>query len=975
MMMKIQHQQSKRVIILIVLAGIALILFSCSAPKEILQKDTLGTTAVADEEANSALLPIWPHGNSDLEPDPALFFGKLENGFRYVLMNNRNPENRVSMHLNVQAGSMQETDVQQGLAHYLEHMLFNGSEHFAPGELVKYFQSIGMQFGADANAHTGFFETVYDIFLPAGDRDNLEKGLLVMHDYAGGALLLPSEIDRERKIILAEKRSRDSASYRTFVATLDFELPDARLTHRLPIGTEAVLNNAGQVDLKDYYDAWYRPDNMILVAIGDFDIPLAAGLVEQKFAGLQARAPAKPPVEFGTISHSGTKTFHHLEEEAGSTTVTIQVLTKTNPMHDSELFQQEKIREDVADRIIQNRLDADVGRPGVPGTDAAIGSGLFLNHISYAMLSMEGKPEEWERVLAFLEQTLRTVLEYGFTGNELDRVKKEFLAELDVAVSKKDTRESKMLARQLIRSLNADRVIRSPEQEREMFAAFVQDLTAEEVHAAFRRSWAPDQRLVMVTGNADLSEQQGGAEAAIATVFNQSRLTAVKPPKENAVIVFPYLSPPAATGRTKERTTIEDLDIVQVVYENGFRLNLKKTDFKDDEVVATLAFGSGRSEEPEDFPGLAELSMAAINESALGRLDKDELDASLAGRNTDVVFSIDASRFMFQCHTIPGELELLFELLYAHVLDLGFKKDAFVLSQERFAQQYKELSHTVDGALTLSGWKFLAGGDSRFGLPSYEKFSRLSLDQVRTWVAAALNGELLELSMVGDFDVDSVIELAGRYFGSLPLRHPVEDGSRADNPVFPSGEDLKIEVETAIPSALVLVAFPTDDMWDISQTRRLAVLADLFSERLRVNIREKLGESYSPFAFNRGSRVYEGYGYLAAMIETDPSKVELVIQEVKKIASDLAENGVTDDEVHRVLEPTVNRIKDMRRRNGYWLGTVLTGSTQHPRQIAWSRTIEGDYAAINSGDAADLAKRYLDNAKAAVIVVTPALKN
>ena len=176
MTMEIQHQRPKRVIILLILAGIALILFSCSAPKEIQQNDAEEITAVAAHEANSALLPIWPHDNSDLEPDPILFFGKLENGFRYALMNNRNPENRVSLHLNVQAGSMQETDVQQGLAHYLEHMLFNGSEHFAPGELVKYFQSIGMQFGADANAHTGFFETVYDIFLPAGDRDNLERG-------------------------------------------------------------------------------------------------------------------------------------------------------------------------------------------------------------------------------------------------------------------------------------------------------------------------------------------------------------------------------------------------------------------------------------------------------------------------------------------------------------------------------------------------------------------------------------------------------------------------------------------------------------------------------------------------------------------------------------------------------------------------------------------------------------------------------
>ena len=958
----------------LVLIGAALALFSCSALQDHDSGNVREETPAASEGAISAL-SAWPHGRSDLEPDPDLYFGELANGFRYILMHNSNPENRVSMHLNVQAGSMHEDDGQEGLAHYLEHMLFNGSEHFAPGELVKYFQNIGMQFGADANAHTGFFETVYDIFLPAGDRENLEKGLLVMRDYAGGALLLPTEIDQERKIILAEKRSRDSASYRTFVATLDFELPDARITRRLPIGTDEVLNSAGQEALKDYYDAWYRPDNMILVAVGDFDVSLASELVEGAFNRLQARAPAKPPVAFGTIRHAGIKTFHHFEKEAGSTTVTIEVIDKVDPVHDSRSFQQDTLIEDVADRIVQNRLDADVGRPGVPGTDAAIGSGLFLNQIGYAMLSMEGKPEEWEEILAFLEQTLRAALEYGFTENELERVKKELSAELDVAVSKKETRESKALARQLIRTLNADRVFRSPEQEREMFGAFIQGLAPEEVHAAFKRLWAPGHRLVTVTGNADLSEAPEGARAAIADVFNHSQHTAVNPPQEKTITAFPYLFPPSTAGRIKKHTVVEDLGIVQVVFENGFCLNLKKTDFKDDEVVASLSFGAGRSDEPGNLSGLAELSTAVVNESALGRLDRDDLEAAMAGRNTEVVFNIDASRFMFQCQTISGELELLFELLYAHLMDPGFKQDAFLLSQKRFEQQYKELSHTVDGALTLSGWRFLAGGDSRFGLPSYEAFSRLTLDQVRSWVIGALKGDHLELSVVGDFDVDSAIEMAGRYFGLLPARDPREGSRRTDGLLFPSGEKKAIEVETAIPSALVIVAFPTDDMWNISQTRRLAVLADLFSERLRVQVREKLGESYSPFAFNRGSRVYKGYGYLAAMIETDPSKVELVIQEVKKIAADLAESGVTDDEVHRVLEPTLNRIKDMRRRNGYWLRTVLAGSTEHPRQIAWSRTIEEDYAAIDARDAAGLAKRYLDNEKAAVVVVAPDLKN
>jgi zinc protease len=206
----------------------------------------LFTLTAFSSAAAEAGRSIWPHDGSDLAPDPSLTFGKLPNGFRYVLMKNTTPRDRVSMHLNVQAGSLHESDDQQGLAHFLEHLLFCGTTHFPPGELVRYFQEIGMQFGPDANAHTGFADTVYDILLPSGGREDLEKGLLVLRDYADGALLLESEIDRERNVVLAEKRARDSADYRTFLATLGFRFPDARLPHRLPIGKEEVLRTAGR---------------------------------------------------------------------------------------------------------------------------------------------------------------------------------------------------------------------------------------------------------------------------------------------------------------------------------------------------------------------------------------------------------------------------------------------------------------------------------------------------------------------------------------------------------------------------------------------------------------------------------------------------------------------------------------------------------------------------------------------------------
>jgi zinc protease len=214
-------------------------------------------------------------------------------------------------------------------------MLFNGSTNFKPGELVKYFQSIGMQFGADANAHTGFNETVYDILLPQGDRKNLKKGLTVIKDYAEGALLLPSEIDSERRVVLAEKRTRDSAEYRTYIATLNFEFPHAKISKRLPIGKEEILKKADHKRLKEFYDSWYRPEKMILVMVGDFDTQAAISLIKENFSSLSSRAPPVREPDVGKINHFGIKPFYHLEKEAGNTTTSIEVVEKVSKEPDS----------------------------------------------------------------------------------------------------------------------------------------------------------------------------------------------------------------------------------------------------------------------------------------------------------------------------------------------------------------------------------------------------------------------------------------------------------------------------------------------------------------------------------------------------------------------------------------------------------------------------------------------------------------
>ena len=331
--------------------------------------------------------PFWPQEQSDLAPDPNLVFGKLPNGFRYVLMKNSTPLDRVSMHLMVQAGSLNETDDQRGFAHFLEHLLFCGTTHFKPGELIRYFQSIGMDFGADANARTGFTDTVYDVLLPNGSRQSLEDGLKVMRDFADGALLLPEEIDRERKVVLAEKLTRDSSSYRTFEASLKFSLPDSLISRRLPIGDESVLKKADHAALKRFYDTWYRPETMILVAVGDLDPAVCATLIEEAFDSLSSREKAMAPPDIGKIDHQGVKAFYHYEPESGTADVSIGTLYRGKDQPDSIQYQKEEALKDLADKIMQNRLDALIRKPGTPFTSASVHTGRFLKEVYMSEMS------------------------------------------------------------------------------------------------------------------------------------------------------------------------------------------------------------------------------------------------------------------------------------------------------------------------------------------------------------------------------------------------------------------------------------------------------------------------------------------------------------------------------------------------------------------------------------------------------------
>ena len=913
----------------------------------------------------------WAQENSDLSPDANVVYKTMPNGFRFILMKNTRPENRVSMHLFIQAGSMHETDTEQGVAHYLEHMLFNGSENFKPGDLVKYFQGIGMKFGPDANANTGFYSTMYDIDLPKGDRDGLEKGLLVLRDYAAGALLSEKEIDRERGIILAEKRTRDSVDYRTFEATFNFELPDALLSKRLPIGTEKVIRSADRRLLKSFYDTWYRPERMILILVGDFDIPTATAAINKKFGTLSARLPEAGYQNPGIINHQGIKPFYHFEPEAGNTSVAIETVVQNINPPDSAAFERQRLMSAMADHIVNNRLSELLEKPGTPFTSAAISSGNYLNYLQGADISAECSKDKWKATLTVIEQTLRKALAYGFTAPEIDRAKKTFISGLDQEVKAAATRESRDLANQIIHSLSGNQVFQSPVQKKELLVPFIKTLSPDDLHLALKKDWAADHRLILVTGNADLKSQAGTPEEQIRRVWDESSRVAMEKPVEKASIGFPYLPRPAQKGKIIHQETISDLDIVSVSFENQVHLNIKKTHFKDNQVQAALIFGTGQHGEPETSPGLAMLSERVVNLSGLGRLTRDELQQALAGKNTGVLFQVDEDYFALSAESVTNELALMFQLYHAYLTDPGFRQDARDLAVAQYAQEYDAIAHSIDGGMMFKGARFLAGGDMRFGLPDVGAVKKHSLEDIRHWVEPALTTLPIEISVVGDLDVETVIDLAATYLGSLPARTGTQATDKDRKPAFPKGDAITVTVPTVIPKGMVDVAYLTGDFRDNHRNRRLSALSEVISDRMRVKIREEMEAAYSSYAYNDPSRAYEGYGILHAIVETAPDQSDAVIDAIKTINADIVKHGVREEELQRAIKPILTSIRERIKTNPYWLDSVMKGSSRFPAQLDWCRTFEADYAAITAQELNTLAKQYLDDANAATVVIVP----
>ncbi len=915
--------------------------------------------------------PPFAHEESDLPVDETVRYGSLPNGMRYALKTNEEPRDRTALRLLVEAGSLQEKEDQRGLAHFLEHMAFNGSDNYPPGTLIEFFQRMGMSFGGDTNAFTSFDRTVYMIDLPDSTDENFAEGLQVFRDYADGMLLLNEEIDRERGIVLSEKRTRDSVEWRSFLAELDFFYGDTRIAHRLPIGTEEVLSNAQRDAFVDYYQTWYRPERMTLVAVGDFDIDKVEKKIIANFSSFAAHGPARndPPIDSVEVS-SGVHVLHHAEPEAGNVTVGIQTVVPYTEEPDTAMNRVKDFPRDLAFSMLNRRISELAKTEGAPFIGGGGGAGSFYQVSETASLELSSDADRWKDALAVAENELRRALQFGFQEPELQEVIAGMRNDLEQAVRRAPTRRSSGLAMGILSSVADESVFTTPQTNFDLFMPVLDEITVEACDDAFRQTWATGHRYLTVIGNTGDSVA-AAPEELIAGVYQTANSVALDPPPEIEQAAWAYTEFGSA-GEVYSREYVEDLDLTLVEFSNRVKLNLKKTDFSADSISMSIRLGGGLLTEPAELDGLGIYASNTFNLGGLGQHSADELRRILAGRNVGVGFSAGESAFSLSGPTTPEDLLLQLQLATAHVIDPGFRPEADRQMRKAIAQYYTRLAHVPQGPLQTEVPRLLAGGDHRFGLPPESVLDKRTLQEAESWLVPHLETDAIEIGLVGDFDIDEAIAAVAQTFGALPPRRAREDyaGRRIVN-VPEKTFEKEYRVPTEIPKAVVALYWPTDDGMNVQVDRRLRVLGNILGDRLRLKIREELGDSYSPNAGSNTSQTYEGYGWIQASVTVDPKEAKRVTKVVMDLAHELAKKGTNEDELTRAVNPILTGLRESSRTNSYWLGAVLSRTQEQPQRLDWARSRYDDNESITVEEINELAEHYLNKSQVFQVISRP----
>lgn len=910
---------------------------------------------------------IWPDQASDLPPDPAVRRGLLPNGLRYAIRPNAEPKDRVSLRLLVAAGSLHERDDERGLAHFVEHMAFRGTRQHPNGSMATKLQRRGIAFGPDNTAFTHHHYTIYHLELPDTGEETLQLGLSVFREYAQDITFAPELIERERSVILSEKNIRDTPDARAGEANLAFLWPDSRRTRRSPIGTEESIRQLSRDQFVSFYDAWYRPERMAVVVVGNVDPERVEKLIIDALSPLSSRGPAREDaIELEPSTASAPSISIFSDPGLIGASCVLQHPFRESRAPDTHARRVAQLHRALAFTMLERRAvkaaDRTEGLPIAPS--ARINEGL--PNWSIAGFGGTGRITDWETFMASLEQEHRRAFLHGFTAEELRLAKLSFVTSYEDAVRTAATWPSGWIANRLSESLIEGARFTTPSIVQADIAPDLDAATAEQCLAAFRATWTTRPPHVFITTHPafEVSAQQ------VAAALNVSRSQPVARPEETSAVTFAYTHF-GSTGQLQLENHVADLDVHQGEFVNGVRLNFKATPFEADTVQICVRIGSGRLSQPATQPGLDLLANQLVARGGLGRHDFEELQDLLNGHRIRVGFLVQSDALEFTARCAPADLLLCLQVITAHLTDSAFRPEAMRHVQANFGSLFAGLAADAAGPINMQAGRVLASGDGRFGLPSPDELSARTISELKAWLQPQFTAGPIELSIVGETSWPAATAAVASSLGSLPPRSPA---AALRNPLKIAKPRKSGYIYTTAPQLrqVALAWFcPVPDLTDIRQERRCVLLAELLEERMRVRLREELGASYACSAHFRNHEGFPQLSYFALFAEVDPSHAQAATQAMRDELEQLRKKRFTDDEFERVKAPFLRSREEDLRSNGYWGHTVLRDAQLRPERIAAARDRATDTESITRTELEVLASRYLKPADAFQFVSYP----
>ena len=915
------------------------------------------------EQASSA----WPQGYADLPPDPAMRFGTLANGLRYVVMKNATPGGQASLRMRVGAGSLHETPDQQGLAHFLEHMAFNGSTHVPEGEMIKTLERHGLAFGADTNASTSWEETVYKLDLPKADDETVDTSLTLLREVAGELTLSQTAFDKEKGVVLSEERLRDTPGYRVLKQSLKFTLEGQRAADRFPIGLVKVIQNATRAQISDFYRAYYRPERTVLIAVGDFDPDAMEARIKARFGDWTGTGPAGGDPDLGAPVQRGA-VVRAVAQPGAPQMVQFAWVQAPDRLADSRAKRRRDTIEALGLAVLNRRLERLVRSEDPPFISAGVYRATEFHSARVTTLQTTARGGEWRKALAAADGEARRLVKYGVSAAELGQEIDAYRASLTSAADGQATRTTPSVADDIVSTLSTPEVETSPAEDLALFNAAVLGLSPAAVNTAIAAAFAGSGPLVFI---ATPTAIEGGDKAA-SLALAAAEAAPIAAPSVREAVGWPYqaFGPP---GEVAARTEAADLDTTFVRFANGVRLTIKPTKFRADQILVKARIGGGRRDLPTDHATPAWAAASAFPEGGLDQLSAQDLDEVLRARIVGRQFAVDDDAFALEGVTRPDDLDTQLQLLAAYTAHPGWRPEAFQRMHGAAPTILDQLGATPSGVLNRDLAGLLHGGDPRWGLPGRAAIAAQTPEQLKALLSPALAKAPIEVLVVGDVNPDKVIDAVAATFGALSGRTEPPPGP-GPTTAFPAPTPTPVVLTHAgrADQAVGLVAWPTDDfLADTQKARNLIILSDVMQLRLIDQLRHNEGATYSPSAGLQASDAFAHYGYLSARVEIPPAKLSGFFADVDKIAADLRDTLISPDELKRAKAPAVEALEKRRQTNEYWL-TALGGAQTDPRKLAAIRSSEAQLQHVSAEDVRRMARTYLLDATAWKLEVRPA---